>query len=125
VTAEQTSIFGSGRTLVNGKPLTARQQAAFDYIRHAAYGATTVEVGQNWHSLRGKHSDEHVCQWCEKDGIHVLRSKALAELVTRKRATGRFYCRRAEDALVDQAAPAPERPDGRGAIDPSTMDIPF
>lgn len=80
--SEQLAIDGTERSLkdLSSKPLTARQQHAFDYVRERD-GVTADEVGAAWHAANGKHDAGSRCDFCARDGNSVLRSKALHPLV--------------------------------------------
>lgn len=87
---------------VAAKPLTARQQLAFDYVREHD-GVTADEVGAWLHAHRDKrpHGVDVRCDWCAKEGLSVLRSKAVAPLVTYRRgAQGRMYIARDESDRI-------------------------
>jgi hypothetical protein len=73
--------------------LTARQQRAYDYLA-AHDGVTADEVGAYLHGQRDRnpHGMDTRCDWCGRDGLQVLRSKALAPHITyRKDRHGRLY----------------------------------
>ncbi len=71
--------------------LTPRQQAALDYIA-SHDGVPAAEIGAHLHNLRGRHTTDGRCEWCQAEGLDVVRSKALRQLVTyRKTSEGRLY----------------------------------
>lgn len=89
------------------KPLTGRQQLAWDYVR-GHDGVTADEVGALLHSQPDRkrpHPADEPCDWCRRDGRSVLRSMALRPLVTGRR-DGRWYVRNPEDRV---RAPEPPR----------------
>lgn len=91
------------------KPLTHRQQLAFDYVRERD-GVTVDEVGAFLHAHRDKrpHGVDARCDFCARDGSSVLRSVALKPLVTYRRASGgRLYIARDKRDCV--RAPVTER----------------
>lgn len=82
--------------------LTPRQQLAFDYLQ-ANDGVAADEVGAYLHAHRDRrpHPVGERCDWCAKDGLSVLRSKALAPLVTYRRSReGRLYLPRDKPAAA-------------------------
>lgn len=81
--------------------LRERQQVAWDFIRSVPGGVSADEIGAHWHAHRGKHDEDHRCDYCAVDGKGVARSKALKRLVVYRRATGKFEPR-------DPAERAPE-----------------
>jgi hypothetical protein len=81
----QLTLAGEEITLVDGKPLTERQQLAWDTIRHRDGGATSDEIGALMHDLRGRHLAGNRCHWCAQEGRGVLTSAALRPLVKRKK----------------------------------------
>lgn len=85
-----------GTAARTAKPLTERQQLAFDYVRERS-GVSCDEVGAFLHAHRDKrpHGVDARCDWCARDGRSVLTSKAVAPLVTYRRAPGgRLYIAR-------------------------------
>lgn len=97
--------------------LTPRQQLAYQYLRDHD-GVTADEVGAWLHTHRDKkpHSVDERCDYCARDGLSVLRSKALTPLVTYRRdACGHLYLPR------DPA----DRKQADGRYDPATGVIPF
>lgn len=78
----QPDLFGN-EPRVNERGLTERQQAAYDLVTRG--GATSDEVGANWHAIKSKHAADQRCRFCADEGASVLHSKALAPLVIRKR----------------------------------------
>jgi hypothetical protein len=78
------------------KPLTHRQQLAFDYVRERD-GVSADEVGAFLHAHRDKrpHGVDARCTFCTRDGRSVLTSVALKPLVTYRRVPGgRLYIAR-------------------------------
>jgi hypothetical protein len=77
---------------VRTKPLTDRQQLAFDYVR-GRDGVSADEVGAFLHAHRDRrpHGVDERCDWCARDGRSVLTSKALKPLVTYRNEGGRLY----------------------------------
>lgn len=71
------------------RTLTANQQLAFDYIA-SRDGVTCDEIGAWVHAHRARrpHSVDVRCDWCAKTGRQLVTSKALAPLVTYRRAPG-------------------------------------
>lgn len=99
---------------LTAKPLTERQQHAHDLLAEAE--RTAEEIGAAWHAHRGRHAADETCGYCGYDGGSVLRSKALAPLVTYRNAGGsRLY------RLRDHKPAAPRV----GSYDPTTAEIPF
>lgn len=74
--------------------LTPRQQQAVAFIAEHD-GVTADEIGAHLHAHRERrpHSVDERCRWCAKDGLHTVRSKAVAPLVTYRRnpRAGRLY----------------------------------
>ena len=94
--------------------LTERQQHAHDIL--AEREATAEEIGVAWHAHRGRHAPDRPCDYCAYAGGSVLRSKALAPLVTYRNAEGtRIY-------RLRDCEPTAPRHDG---YDPATSEIPF
>lgn len=88
---EQPNIFGQASTIAaNGKPLTPRQQRAFDLVRSTPGGITADELGAQLHADAGKHHPDSRCNWCVQTGKDVLDSKAVGPLVVRRRVSGRY-----------------------------------
>lgn len=94
------------------KPLTPRQQLAWDYVR-SHDGVTTDEVGAYLHAHKEKrpHSVDERCDFCAKDGRGVLTSKAVAPLVTYRRAPGGnlYIARNPADRVTDATVTADTR----------------
>lgn len=67
------------------RPLTPRQQAAYDYIASIPGGVAADEIGAHLHHLRGKHAAGGRCDYCRAEGLSVTRSKALKPLLVRRR----------------------------------------
>lgn len=106
------------KLLQDAPALTERQQAAYDLIK-ARHGVTAGQIGANWHAIRGKHSADGRCDYCETDGRDVCQSRALKPLVTYRRTPdGNLYILRGSKP----AAPARADDDG---YDPATSEIPF
>lgn len=103
MTEQLTIDGGTVETLSTGKPLTARQQSAWDIVRLTAGGSTADEVGAAWHHARGKHNPDERCKFCAEEGASVLRSKALAPLVVRRRG-GRWEPRDPADRVRGESA---------------------
>jgi hypothetical protein len=83
--------------------LTERQQAAYDLIA-ASDGVDAGTIGSNWHALRGKHAADARCDYCDTDGRDVVRSKALAPLVTYRRTPhGNLYVLRGAKLATEPA----------------------
>lgn len=76
------------------KPLTFKQQLAWDYIRERD-GVTADEIGAWLHAHRDRqpHGVDERCDWCARDALSVLRSKAIQPLVKYRldRELGRLY----------------------------------
>lgn len=85
---EQLGLVGGPATIspATGKPLRPRQQAAWDLVRSTPGGVTALECGVHIHAWQGHHALSSPCEWCEPDGLQVLRSKALKPLVIRRRS---------------------------------------
>lgn len=109
---EQPQLFGP--TTDPTAELTERQRHAYQQVCATPGGAGADEVGAAWHEHRGKHGRDDRCQWCAKDGASVLRSKALAPLVTRRRG-GSWQPRNRADAASspDQGGQVVELPGTR------------
>jgi hypothetical protein len=58
--------------------------------RVAPDGLDADEAGAKLHELNGAHEAGQRCQWCGRDGRHVLKSLARHGLVVRKRRLGWF-----------------------------------
>lgn len=102
------------------KPLTDRQQLAFDYIR-AHDGLTADEVGAFLHAHKEKrpHGVDQRCDFCARDGRGVLTSKAVAPLVTYRRAPGgNLYVARDPKDRVREQEPAVEPTEAELALNP-------
>jgi hypothetical protein len=112
----QLTLAGDEITIVDGRPLTDRQQLAWDTIRLREGGATSDEIGALMHDLRGRHLASSRCNYCAQEGRGVLTSRALRPLVTRKR-NGYWTPRAGEDVANTRA--------GDGRYDPATSEIPF
>jgi hypothetical protein len=84
--------------------LTPRQARVWALVCKAPGGLTATEVGQLLHCDKEKHHADFTCQWCEAEGLSVLRSKALRPLVIRRRATGRWEPREKADRTVDRGS---------------------
>lgn len=126
MTDEQITLFGSGRTLVNGKQLTDRQQLAWDHVR-SHHGVTDDEVGAILHAHRGRHHSDERCTWCAKEGLGALRSQPLRVLATRKRG-GAWVPRDPADSIATGEPPATAASvaiAGDSSYDPETSEIPF
>ncbi len=92
------------------KPLTDRQQLAFDYVRERD-GVSADEVGAFLHAHRDKrpHGVDQRCDWCARDGRSVLTSKALKPLITYRNDGGRrLYIARDPADRVRETEPAAE-----------------
>ena len=99
------------------RPLTPRQQAAWDYVRDRQ-GVTAAEVGAHLYALRGSPAG-HRSKWDARDGLSVLRSKALKPLVTYKRTPdGNQYVARDARDRVRPAEPVREPTDAELAANP-------
>jgi len=101
----------SGSESQTAKPLTDRQQLAFDFVR-GRDGVTADEVGAFLHAHRDRrpHGVDDRCDWCARDGRSVLTSKTLRPLVTYRQAHGgRLYVVRDKNdqVRVDEPAAAP------------------
>jgi hypothetical protein len=71
--------------------LTARQRTAYEYLA-AHNGVPVDELGAALHAARGKHGPADRCSWCGPEGLSVVRSKALRDLITYRRdPAGRLY----------------------------------
>ena len=99
------------------KPLTARQQQAFDYVREHD-GVNCDEVGAWLHAHRDKrpHSVDERCDWCARDGRSVLTSVALKPLVTYRNLDGQrlYIARNPADRVRQQSAQLDGLPDWLG-----------
>jgi hypothetical protein len=102
------------------KPLKPRQQLAFDYVRERD-GVTADEVGAWLHAHKDKrpHSADVRCDWCARDGLSVLKSKAVAQLVTYRRTPeGNQYIARNPRDRVRHVEAVREPTDAELAVDP-------
>jgi hypothetical protein len=95
---EQLAIDGDARTLVDGKPLTDRQQLVWNLVRHAYDGVSADEAGAAVHAFNGKHDADDRCEWCATTGKSVLRSVPLRKLAIRRK-DGRWRPRDPKDQL--------------------------
>lgn len=88
---EQPDITGNVHTIgATGKPLTAKQQRAYDLAKNTPGGITADELGAVFHADRGRHHPDSRCEFCASEGKGVLESKAVGPLVVRRRASGRY-----------------------------------
>lgn len=88
------------------RPLTPRQAAALELVRQAGHdGIPAGEIGAHWHAHQGKHPAGRRCQYCQDEGSGVLRSKALAPLVKRRRKDGMYVLRHAEPPSAQRGGP--------------------
>jgi hypothetical protein len=103
------------------KPLTDRQQLAFDYVRERN-GVTADEVGAYLHSCKERrpHSIDDRCDYCARDGRGVLISKAVAPLVTYRRDPGGslYVARNPADVIREPAPPMREPTEAELAANP-------
>jgi hypothetical protein len=90
--------------------LTPRQALAFQLVKVAPNGTTAEWLGAELHARKGKHPVAEPCQWCESEGLSVLRSKALRPLVIRRR-TGLWEPRDRADRTADRGSQLSELPD--------------
>jgi hypothetical protein len=97
MTVVQRDLLGGVHTLTpTGRPLRPRQQAVVDLVAGTPGGVTADEAGAMLHSLkagRWAHGADERCVFCGRDGTAVLRSKAVAPLVVRRRVSGRYELR--------------------------------
>lgn len=70
--------------------LTPRQAHAYRLVQTTPGGITADELGAATHADQGRHSIDERCEWCAKLGLDLMRSKALAPLVVRRRESGRY-----------------------------------
>jgi hypothetical protein len=76
--------------------LTSRQRLVLDCVRDSGPdGVDPAEIGAYLHAQRtaAGHPAGERCNWCKQDGAAVLRSKALGQLVKRRRKDGRYVLR--------------------------------
>jgi hypothetical protein len=103
VKLQQPDLFGN-----EPRELSDRQQAAYDLVCNTPGGVTADEVGANWHAIKGKHHPDVRCQFCADDGASVLRTKALAGKVVRRRG-GQWEPSPADSATVTDPVRKPLR----------------
>lgn len=83
MSAEQRTLQGNVETITGGgRKLKPRQQHAYDWLRAQPGGVYADELGAHMH----RHADDQRCEWCARTGHELLRSKALAPLVIRRKS---------------------------------------
>lgn len=110
---EQPALF----TVPEEPKLTVDQQLVWDSLQAHADGLSADEVGAIVHASHGKHVAVDRCEWCGQRGLQLLRSKALAPLVIRRKKTGLYEPRNPDPRRAGSPPP--------GSIDPATAEIPF
>lgn len=95
----QLTLDGTRTTGANGRPLTSRQQLAWDYVTSIVGGCTVDEVGAWLHAHRGRrpHSVDVRCEFCATAGRDVLESAALKPLLIRRRCSRKYEPREPAD----------------------------
>jgi hypothetical protein len=70
-------------------------------------GVDPAEIGAYLHAQRiaGGHPRWDRCEWCRTDGAAVLRSKALRQLVKRRRKDGRYVLRDPRESSQTERIP--------------------
>jgi hypothetical protein len=109
----QLDVFGNAP---DPDGLTPIQRAAYTIVRESPGGATADEIGAQRHADRGLHPADERCRFCGETGDGILRSKALAPLVIRRRG-GMWQPRDPRDA-VRPAEPAREPSEAELAANP-------
>lgn len=88
--------------------LGPRQQLVLDAIAATEPdGVTADEVGALIHEHRGTHDRDSRCDFCAKEGNGVLRRLTQLEVVTRRRADGRWHLRNAPRPTSQDAGAIP------------------
>jgi hypothetical protein len=109
----------TGQLALIEKPprLTAKQAFALELVTAAGPdGVTAEEVGAAWHAHKGKHPADRYCDWCFDAGRSVLRSKAVAPLVIRRRISGRYQPRHPSTSLRKGSSNGQAVVEGSGTI---------
>jgi len=91
--------------------LTDRQRFAYESIQASDTGLYADEVGAILHERQGRHHQDQRCEWCARTGLDVLRSKAVAPLVIRRRSGLWQPRQRAEHARPATGVYATSEPD--------------